>query len=409
MRTRKRAAGAAVGLAVLLGATGCQWDGLNTLPMPGAAGTGAGSWQVRIQMPNVTTLTRNSPVMVDDVTVGTVTSIEVQDWHALVTVSLDKGVQLPENTVASVGQTSLLGSNHVELAAPTDAPPQGQLKNGDLIPLAHAGVYPTTEQTLSSLSVVLNGGGISQLQTITHELNETFSGRENNIRDLIPQLQQLTASLNQQTGDIINAMNGLDHFGGVLARQKDDVANAIQNIHPALTVLADRRPTITKTITSLGDLSAVVDQIINQGGDNLKAELADLWPVLKGLADTGNNLTTALQALFTFPFPVFQIDKAIKGDFFNLYVTYDVTAPRLDSNFLTGTPLGGHFGGVQAKYGVEAALGTFAGTGGVKGDPVQGPLQGPPKPGIPGLPAIPGLPSIPGLTAPTAPQGGSGR
>jgi phospholipid/cholesterol/gamma-HCH transport system substrate-binding protein len=409
MRTRKRVAGAAVGLAVLLGATGCQWDGLNTLPMPGAAGTGAGSWQVRIQMPNVTTLTRNSPVMVDDVTVGTVTSIEVQDWHALVTVSLDKGVQLPENTVASVGQTSLLGSNHVELAAPTDERPTGQLKNGDLIPLAHAGLYPTTEQTLSSLSVVLNGGGISQLQTITHELNATFSGRENNIRDLIPQLQQLTASLNQQTSDIINAMNGLDHFGGVLARQKDDVANAIQNIHPALTVLADRRPTITRTITSLGDLSAVVDQIIAQGGDNLKAELADLWPVLKGLADTGNNLTTALQALFTFPFPVFQIDKAIKGDFFNLYVTYDVTAPRLDSNFLTGTPLGGHFGGVQAKYGVEAALGTFAGTGGVKGDPVQGPLQGPPKPGIPGLPPIPGLPSIPGLTAPTAPQGGSGR
>jgi phospholipid/cholesterol/gamma-HCH transport system substrate-binding protein len=405
MRTRKRVAGAAVGLAVLLGATGCQWDGLNTLPMPGAAGTGAGSWQVRIQMPNVTTLTRNSPVMVDDVTVGTVTSIEVQDWHALVTVSLDKGVQLPENTVASVGQTSLLGSNHVELAAPTDERPTGQLKNGDLIPLAHAGLYPTTEQTLSSLSVVLNGGGISQLQTITHELNATFSGRENNIRDLIPQLQQLTASLNQQTSDIINAMNGLDHFGGVLARQKDDVANAIQNIHPALTVLADRRPTITRTITSLGDLSAVVDQIIAQGGDNLKAELADLWPVLKGLADTGNNLTTALQALFTFPFPVFQIDKAIKGDFFNLYVTYDVTAPRLDSNFLTGTPLGGHFGGVQAKYGVEAALGTFAGTGGVKGDPVQGP----PKPGIPGLPPIPGLPSIPGLTAPTAPQGGSGR
>lgn len=385
IRVGKRTAGAVVGLAVLLGATGCQWDGLNTLPMPGAAGTGAGSWQVKIQMPNVTTLTRNSPVMVDDATVGTVTGIEVQDWHALVTVSLDKGVQLPENAVASVGQTSLLGSNHVELAAPSGEPPsKDRLKNGDLIPLAHAGVYPTTEQTLSSLSVVLNGGGISQLQTITHELNATFSGRAGNIRDLVPQLQQLTASLDSQTKDIIGAMSGLDRFSGVLARQKDDVANAVQNIHPVLTELADRRATITQTITSLGDLSAVVDQIVRQGGGNLKAELADLWPVLKGLADTGNSLTLALQALFTFPFPVFQIDKAIKGDFFNLYVTYDVTKERLDSNFLTGTPLGGKFGGVQAKYGVEAALGTFAGTGGVKGDPVQGPLQLPrPSPGFP--------------------------
>jgi phospholipid/cholesterol/gamma-HCH transport system substrate-binding protein len=217
-------------------------------------------------------------------------------------------------------------------------------------------------------------------------------------------------TLNQQTGDIISAMSGLDRFGGVLAQQKDQVTNAIQNIHPALTVLADRRETITKTITSLGDLSDVIHQIISQSGGNLEAELADLWPVLKGLADTGNNLTTALQALFTFPFPANQLDKAIKGDFFNLYVTYDVTGQRMDSNFLTGTALGGSLGGVQAKYGVEGALGTFAGTAGEKGDPVQGPLQPPqPQSRIPGLPPIPGLPAIPGLTVPNPPQGGPGR
>ena len=149
-KTRRRIAGAAIGLVLTLGVTGCQWDGLNTLPMPGAAGTGDGSWQVRIQMPNVTTLTRNSPVMVSDVTVGTVTNIEVQGWHALVTVSLDRGVQLPANAIAKIGQTSLLGSNHVELAPPP-SDPQGRLKNGDVIPLDRAGDYPTTEQTLSSL------------------------------------------------------------------------------------------------------------------------------------------------------------------------------------------------------------------------------------------------------------------
>ncbi|MGH8883359.1 MAG: MCE family protein, partial [Stackebrandtia sp.] len=69
---RKRIAAVAIGVAVLMGATGCEWDGLNSVPMPGAAGTGEGSWKVRIQMPNVTTLTRNSPVKVADVTVGTV-------------------------------------------------------------------------------------------------------------------------------------------------------------------------------------------------------------------------------------------------------------------------------------------------------------------------------------------------
>ncbi|WP_019931529.1 MCE family protein [Nocardia sp. BMG111209] len=402
MNTRIRLAGAVIGLAVLLTATGCQWDGLNTLPMPGAAGTGAGSWQVRIQMPNVTTLTRNSPVKVDDVTVGTVTDITVEGWHALVTVSLDKDVRLPENATARIGQTSLLGSNHVELAAPKDVAPQGQLHNGDVIPLERAGDYPTTEQVLSSLSVVLNGGGISQLETITHELDATFHGRQDDIRDLLPQLSTLTTTLNQQTADIIAAMSGLDRFAGVLARQKDDLTTAITQIHPALTVLADRRENITKTLTALGDLSDVVQRIIANSGANLTADLAHLRPALQSLADTGTKLADSLQILLTFPFPLKNLDNALKGDYLNLLMTVDITGARLDSNFLTGTALGGRFGGV------EGALGAFAGTAEGKGDPVTGPLQAPPPtpapaPSIPGLPPIPGLPAIPGLTVP-APQ-----
>lgn len=208
-RSMRRIGALAIGIAVTLGVSGCQWDGLNSLPMPGTQGAEEGSYAVRIQMPNVTTLTRNSPVRVDDVTVGTVSKIEVEGWHALVTVSINPDVKLPANAVAKIGQTSLLGSNHLELAPPTDVTPQGQLRAGDLIPLDRAGIYPTTEQVLSSLSVVLNGGGISQLETITRELNAALHGRENDIRDLLPQLAELTTNLDVQRNDIIRAMSGL--------------------------------------------------------------------------------------------------------------------------------------------------------------------------------------------------------
>ncbi|WP_406269679.1 MCE family protein [Nocardia sp. NBC_00881] len=414
-RRMRRTATLAVGLAVVLGVSGCQWDGLNSLPMPGTEGTAPGSYQVRIQMPNVTTLTRNSPVRVHDVTVGTVSKIEVEDWHALVTVTLNPDVQLPANAVAKIGQTSLLGSNHVELAAPTDQTAEGRLRPGDVIPLARAGAFPTTEQVLSSLSVVLNGGGVSQLETITRELNSAFTGREDAIRDLLPQLNELTTNLDHQTGDIIAAMSGLDRLGGQLAQQRDVVAAAIEQIHPALTVVADRRANITRAITALGELSDVTQRIIDAGGNDLKANLRSLWPVLQSLADTGNNLTEALKILLTFPFPMKNLDHAIKGDYLNLFMTVDITGRRLDSNFLTGTPLGGRFGGV------EGALGSFApGTAAQNGDPATGPLQAPPPaasqqptPTIPGLPPIPGLPAIPGLTVPmpgnAAPQGSPGQ
>ncbi|MGW0178629.1 MCE family protein [Nocardia sp. NPDC003345] len=409
---RRRVAAVVVGLALALPITGCQYDGLNSLPMPGTEGTGEGAYEVKIQMPNVTTLTRNSPVRVDDVAVGSVTDIEVEDWHALVTVSLNPAVVLPANATAKIGQTSLLGSNHVELAPPTDIAPQGRLAAGDVIPLDRAGVYPTTEQVLSSLSVVLNGGGISQLENITRELNAALVGNEDEVRDLIPQMNDLISNLDAQRDDIINAMSGLDRLSGKFVEQTDVVERAIEDIHPALTVLADRRQNITTTITKLGELSDVVNRLIATSGDNLKANLANLAPVLQTLADTGADLTESLKIIASFPFPLKNLDRAIKGDYLNLFMTVDVTGKRLDSNFLTGTGLGGMFGGV------EVALGQVAGPAGEQGNPLATPLAPPPgtptdqpQPTIPGLPPIPGLPSIPGLTVPLPgqqPQGGVG-
>ncbi|WP_327143455.1 MCE family protein [Nocardia sp. NBC_01327] len=398
----KRAAGLAIGIAIALGATGCEWDGLNSLPMPGTQGTGDGSWQVKIQMPNVTTLTRNSPVRVNDVTVGSVTDIEVEGWHALVTIGLNKGVKVPANALAKIGQTSLLGSNHLELDPPTDVAPQGELKAGDVIPLERAGAYPTTEQVLSSLSVVLNGGGISQLENITGELNKALDGNTDAVRDLLPQLNTLATTLDGQTKDIIATMGGLDRFAGVLAQQKDQLASAIDNIHPALTVLADRRQKITEALTSLGGLSDVISQLVQKGGDNLTADLHNIGPVLQTIGDTGENLSKALGMLLTFPFSMHDMDGAVRGDYLNVKITFDLTSARLTKNFLIGTPLGPRY------TGVEGALGQQGGTPGDPVDPKVAPLQPKPEsqqPSIPGLPPIPGLPAIPGITVPQ----GSGK
>src|SRR5882757_3126037 len=160
---RRRAAASLVLIvvwALVSGVSGCaEWRGLNSLPLPGTQGSGPGSFQIQAQMPDVNNLQQNSRVRVADVTVGNVTKISRQGWHALVTMRLNGGVDLPANATAKVGQTSLLGSQHIELAPPTDEAPQGRLHDGSLIQLQHGGAYPTTEQTLAAVSLLLNGGG----------------------------------------------------------------------------------------------------------------------------------------------------------------------------------------------------------------------------------------------------------
>ena len=142
-RTMMRAKWLRVAASLLvagLALAGCGRGGLNSIPLPGDQGVGPGSFSVQAQMPDVDNIEPNSRVRVGDVNVGTVRKIERQDWHALVTMELNGDVDLPANATAKLGQTSLLGSLHIELAPPTDVAPEGKLHDGSLIPLASSGL-----------------------------------------------------------------------------------------------------------------------------------------------------------------------------------------------------------------------------------------------------------------------------
>ena len=140
-KTRLRRLFASVA-CVALTATGCAFQGLNSLPLPGAVGRGPGAHIYHVEIANVGTLESNSPVMIDDVVVGSVGKMTVQGWHADVEVSVQPDVVVPANAVASVGQTSLLGSMHVALNPPLGEAPRGRLEPGSTIPLSKSSKYP---------------------------------------------------------------------------------------------------------------------------------------------------------------------------------------------------------------------------------------------------------------------------
>jgi phospholipid/cholesterol/gamma-HCH transport system substrate-binding protein len=341
----------ALALAVVAGLSGCGWHGLNTLPMPGTAGGGPGAFTIQAQLPNVTNLQPNSRVRVNDVTVGNVAKVEMQGWHALLTITLDHDVDLPANATVKLGQTSLFGSLHVELAPPTNAAPQGKLHDGSLIPLAAASTYPSTEQTLAAISLVLNGGGVGQVQDITQALSTAFAGRADDLRSLITQLDKYVGYLNDQKDDIIAAADSLNNLVGQIAAQKPVLDRALKTIPDALAVLSDQRKTIADAITQLGKFSALTADTVNQTKGALVQELTDVGPVLKSLADAGPALTRALGVLPTYPFPKDTLTKWNRGDYANLTAVIDLTLSRIDSSFFTGTRWEGNLTELELQWG----------------------------------------------------------
>ena len=330
----------AIGSCVALTATGCAFHGLNSLPLPGAVGRGAGADIYHVELANVVTMESNSPVMIDDVVVGSVGPMTVKDWHADVQISVKHDLVIPANVEASIGQTSLLGSMHLELNPPLGQPGVGRLRPGATIPLSRSSTYPSTEQTLSSLSLVVNGGGLGQVGEIIHNFSAALAGRGGAVRDLINRFDTFVGTLDQQRDNIVASIQALDQIGGTFAAQRDVITQVLRKLPPALDVLIKERPRLTAALDGLRKFSNTATGLINDTQADLVRNLKNLEPTVKGLADVGPDLDTALAALTVFPFTQNFVDRAVRGDYFNLHVQLDLSIPRLKRGLFLGTHWG---------------------------------------------------------------------
>lgn len=320
LKAPARAAAVATVAAVTL--SGCGFHGLYSANLPGGVSLGSHPYTVTIMFTDVLDLVPQSNVKVNDVAVGKVVSVSLSGWTAKVKVKVKGDVKLPANARAAVTQTSLLGEKFVELSQPLDQP-EGQLKNGDTIPLTSTGAAPEVEEVLGSLALLLNAGGLQQIQTITRELNKALNGNEAAVRDLLTQMNSFVGSLDTQKDKITTALTNINQLAVTLNRQKQSLTNALDTFPQALKILADDRAKFTQLLQSLANLGSVATRIITATQTALTSSLKSLQPVLEQLTAAGSDLPNALKFLLTFPFPVPKATEFLRGDYANLGLRLD--------------------------------------------------------------------------------------
>ena len=319
-------------LAVTLVSSGCGFHGIYSLPLPGGEGTSGPKYRVTVEFADALDLVPHSSVKVNAASVGSVSSVRLEGHHAVVVCLIQRKVHLPANAIARVEQTSLLGEKFVELEPPHSEPPQGQLQDGAVIPLARTDTSATVEDVLGSLAMLLNGGGLEQVRTIAQELNRAFEGREGALRDTLVKLETFVGSLNQQKQQIIRAMEGLNDLAATVRAQESSLTAAVDRMPAALDVLADTKNQLVKMLKSVQHLGDVVVRIEDAAGDDIVANLRDLEPTLKQLASVGETIPKTLELILSYPVAD-GVEKAFYGDYGNLNVIIDVSAKSLRRNF----------------------------------------------------------------------------
>jgi phospholipid/cholesterol/gamma-HCH transport system substrate-binding protein len=325
----RRAIAAIASAATALGLSGCGLGaGLYNVPLPGGADLGSHPYTVTVQFRDALDLVPQSGVKVNDVAVGRVNSISLESNGRIadVKVEVNGNVRLPANAVASVQQTSLLGEKYVALAAPLGEPAAGVLGNGAVIGVARTTDGVEVEQVFGALSLLLNGGGISQLNEISRELDTATAGHEAEIRRFLASSQEVVARFNAHRREIADALDALAQLSRTLRSDDSAIARVLQSFAPGIAELARQRNQLIGALTALNQLSNVTVQTLRQSKANILADLRALAPILSHLAAAGTALPQSLQVLLTYPFTDGAV-QAIKGDYLNTFVTTDLNTP----------------------------------------------------------------------------------
>lgn len=319
--------------------TGCEFD-VYKLPLPGGTSV-ENPITVKAEFVDVLDLVPQSTVKVNDVTVGKITDVDLVGEHAVVTMEIPEDTGLPANAIAEIRQTSLLGEKFVSLETPEDDPSSEPLADGTVIPLERTGRNPEVEEVLGAMSLLLNGGGVAQLKTISSELNKALEGREGTARSVLEQIRDFMGQLDENKQDIVDAIESVNDLAVSVRREQDSIDAALDDLPSALESLDQQRNdlvTMLQKLSELGDVGVRVIQASKQGTiDTLK----QLNPVLTELGNAGDAFVKSFHVFLTYPF----VDEVVgrdpqvarnlhMGDYTNLSVELDIDV----SGGATGVP-----------------------------------------------------------------------
>ncbi|MFE7512294.1 MCE family protein [Streptomyces sp. NPDC057540] len=310
-------------IAVVLGAVPAdpvRFDGIEDLPLPGGADLGSHPYTVTAELDDVLSLVPQSAVKVNDVAVGRVTAIELGTgtWTARVTLEINGDVRLPADAGARLEQSSLLGEKYIQLVAPRKDTGT-RLADGSVIPLARTSRNTEVEEVFGALSLLLNGGGVNQLKTITRELEAALGGREPEVRSMLNRVNTLVTTLDAHRGDITRALDGVNRLSATLAGRRKDVDTVLTGLSPGLKTLEKQRGSLLTMLRALDTLSDVAVATVDASKKDMIADLKALAPTLTALADAGADLPDSLQVLLTYPFTD-EVMRGVKGDYLNTYL-----------------------------------------------------------------------------------------
>lgn len=342
---------AALCVVLLLGLlTGCG-PTFGDLPLPGSGVSGS-TQQVTVEFDDALNLADGALVKVDGVDAGRVRSVRVRDFTAQALLEVRRSADLRVAATYRLRYTTPLGELFVDVTNPD----RGQrLRDGAHVSARRSSTAPTVEDALAQASLLINGGGLTQLQTVTDELNSALGGREETVRRLLLRLASFLDDADATTTDVGRALDALARLSVELRARQGTIKRALHQVRPAAKVLRTNTPGITRLLRKLERFAGTANGVVGRTRQDLLTMIREVGPLLQEFLDNRARLGPSLLDLVSLGHTV---DTFLPGDYANLHLIME-----MDNTTFPGGPQAGGNGGPGGEPGGGGDLGGLLGGG----------------------------------------------
>jgi len=325
MRRQARTVLALASAAAVLSACGTT---MRDLPIPGT-GVSGDTIEVKAEFAEALNLAVGAPVKVNGVDMGKVKKIEVDDYTAEATLTLKDDARLREGARARLRYTTPLGELFVDVTNPESG---AEVSDGGTLTLAATDTAPTVENALAQASMLINGGGLAQLQTVTEELNKALGGHESDYRTLLDRATIFLTRANATTQSIDRVLTSLNSLSTTLSAREKTINRAVKEIRPAAAVLRRQTPDFTRLLAELRKFTGAANGTVKATRTQIMSMLREVEPVLAEFARNRGTFDASLKSLIE---GAVTADEVFATDYMN--ISLDLHLDQLDlGGLLTG-------------------------------------------------------------------------
>ena len=246
------------------------------------------------ELDDATGLRVNDAVKIAGVEVGSVTGIDIEHGHAVVSFEVDDGTVLPSSTRSGVRWRSVLGQKYLYLYPGESGAP---LEPGDRIPIEQSVPSADVGDFLNALGPVLQALDPDDANAFVQAVSEGVSGNEAQVRSLIDDSSSLATVLGGLDGQVGSIITNLDDVAGAVARRDDAVDELLVNLSSLSGDLAGRNQSLNALITDFADVQHRLERLLRENRGDLDGTIDDLRVIAEILAEHDTDLEGALATL----------------------------------------------------------------------------------------------------------------